>query len=117
MYTALITPPPADSSSPSPTPVGMALFFYNYSTWRAAPGIYLEDLFVRPHARGRGYGLALFRYLARHVEEIGGKRLEWSVLTWNEPSIQFYKQLGAKSMDQWMKMMIDGDALGKLAIS
>lgn len=93
----------------------MALFFYNYSTWRSAPGIYLEDLYVRPHARGKGFGLALLRYLARHTVEIGGKRLEWSVLTWNEPSIRFYKQLGAKSMDEWMKMMLDGYALSQLA--
>lgn len=113
-YTALITPP-ATAEEPSPTPVGMALYFYNYSTWRSAPGIYLEDLYVQPHARGHGYGLQLFRYLAAEVLRAGGKRLEWSVLTWNEPSIKFYKKLGAKSMDEWLKMMLDGEGLQKLA--
>lgn len=97
-------------------PVGMALYFYNYSTWRSAPGIYLEDLYVQPAARGKGYGLALFRYLAREVVyEIKGKRLEWSVLKWNEPSIKFYKALGAREMVEWEKMMLDGEGLVNLA--
>ena len=114
-YTALVTPP-ATSENPTPAPVGMALYFYNYSTWRSTPGIYLEDLYVQPHARGKGYGFGLLKYLASKVLEIGGKRLEWSVLTWNEPSIRFYKQIGAKAMDEWMKMMVEGDdALVKLA--
>ncbi|KAL5335068.1 acyl-CoA N-acyltransferase [Aspergillus crustosus] len=109
VHTALITP--FDSS----TPVGMALFFYNYSTWRAAPGIYLEDLYVQPAARGHGYGFKLLRWLAGRVVEIKGKRLEWSVLTWNEPSIKFYEQVGARGMDEWLKMMVEGEALGRLA--
>ncbi|KKK22851.1 putative GNAT family acetyltransferase [Aspergillus ochraceoroseus] len=114
VYTALITPP-ATEESPSPIPVGMALFFYNYSTWRAAPGIYLEDLYVQPSARGKGYGFKLLKYLAGKVLEIQGRRLEWSVLTWNEPSIKFYKQIGARPMEEWMKMMVEGEALGRLA--
>ena len=71
------------------SPAGMALFFHNYSTWRAAPGIYLEDLFVREKYRGRGYGTALIAALAREVVSINGGRLEWSVLKWNTPSIKF----------------------------
>lgn len=109
VYTALVIPPN------SSTPVGMAMYFYNYSTWRSAPGIYLEDLFVEPSARGKGYGLLLLKYLAKQCVEINGRRLEWSVLKWNEPSIRFYEGLGAKGMDEWMKMMVDGDPLGKLA--
>ncbi|KAL1965484.1 hypothetical protein VTN77DRAFT_5740 [Rasamsonia byssochlamydoides] len=115
-YTALITPP-ATADNPSPVPVGMALYFYNYSTWRSAPGIYLEDLYVQPHARGKGYGFRLLKYLAAEVVKIGGRRLEWSVLKWNEPSIKFYKQIGARAMEEWQKMMLEGDALTKLAES
>lgn len=85
----------------------MALFFNNYSTWRAGPGVYLEDLFVRPQYRGKGYGKALFGELAREVQRIGGHRLEWSVLKWNEPSIRFYHSIGAKQMDEWMQMRVD----------
>ncbi|KAE8318114.1 acyl-CoA N-acyltransferase [Aspergillus transmontanensis] len=114
VYTALITPP-ATPDNATPIPVGMALFFYNYSTWRSAPGIYLEDLYVQPAARGRGYGFKLLKYLAAKVLEIKGRRLEWSVLKWNEPSIKFYEQVGAKGMEEWMKMMVEGDALTKLA--
>ncbi|TPR07314.1 ornithine carbamoyltransferase [Aspergillus niger] len=114
VYTALITPP-ATAENPTPKPVGMALFFYNYSTWRAAPGIYLEDLYVQPSARGNGYGFKLLKYLAAKVLEIKGRRLEWSVLKWNEPSIKFYEQVGAKAMDEWTKMMMEGPALNKLA--
>lgn len=69
---------------------------------------------MQPQARGQGYGLELFKYLAAEVLRVGGKRLEWSVLKWNEPSIKFYKQLGAKSMDEWLKMMLDGEELQKL---
>lgn len=93
----------------------MALFFYNYSTWRAAPGIYLEDLYVQPKARGNGYGFLLLRFLAAQVLQANGRRLEWSVLKWNEPSIQFYQKVGAKPMEEWLKMMVEGDALGQLA--
>jgi RimJ/RimL family protein N-acetyltransferase len=113
-YTALIIPP-TTAENPAPEPVGMALYFYNYSTWRSAPGIYLEDLYVQPATRGKGYGLKLFRHLAQEVQKVGGKRLEWSVLKWNEPSIKFYKALGAKAMEEWEKMTLDGEALTKLA--
>lgn len=93
----------------------MALYFYNYSTWRSRPGVYLEDLYVQPSHRGKGYGLALFRALAGEVRRIGGRRLEWSVLKWNEPSIRFYRALGAREMGEWMKMMVEGEeALKKL---
>ena len=104
VQTFLITP------SDGTQPVGMALFFYNYSTWRAAPGVYLEDLYVQPAQRGQGYGLALLRELAREVRRIGGRRLEWSVLDWNEPSIRFYEGLGARRMSEWVKMMVEGEA-------
>ncbi|KAE8149897.1 acyl-CoA N-acyltransferase [Aspergillus avenaceus] len=114
VYTALITPP-ATPETPAPIPVGMALFFYNYSTWRAAPGIYLEDLYVQPSARGHGFGFKLLKWLAGKVVEVKGRRLEWSVLKWNEPSIRFYEQVGARGMEEWMKMMVEGDALVKLA--
>ncbi|KAL4877808.1 acyl-CoA N-acyltransferase [Aspergillus karnatakaensis] len=114
VYTALITPPPTPEN-PTPIPVGMALYFYNYSTWRAAPGIYLEDLYVQPEARGNGYGFKLLKWLAAKVVEVKGRRLEWSVLTWNTPSIEFYKQVGAKAMDEWLKMMVEGEALVRLA--
>lgn len=114
VYTALVIPP-ADAENPQPVPVGMALYFYNYSTWRSAPGIYLEDLYVQPSARGRGYGFKLLKFLAAQVLEAKGRRLEWSVLTWNTPSIKFYEQVGAKGMDEWLKMMVEGDALHKLA--
>lgn len=114
VYTVLITPP-ATSSTPSPIPVGMALFFYNYSTWRAAPGIYLEDLYVQPKARGNGYGFRLLQFLARQLVEVKGRRLEWSVLKWNEPSIKFYERVGATAMEGWMTMRVEGDALGRLA--
>lgn len=93
----------------------MALFFHNYSTWRAAPGIYLEDLFVRPEYRGRGYGTMLLRELARETERVGGQRLEWSVLKWNEPSLKFYEGLGAIRMEEWVGMRVDGENLGRMA--
>ncbi|KAH6683493.1 N-acetyltransferase ats1 [Plectosphaerella plurivora] len=99
----------------SGTAAGMALYFYNYSTWRSVPGIYLEDLYVRPNTRGKGYGRRLLQELAREVVRMGGARLEWSVLKWNEPSIKFYRGIGAKSQDEWVGMRVDGDALPKLA--
>src|SRR5438270_3078018 len=80
---------------------GFALFFMNYSTFLAQPGIYLEDLFVKPEARGRGFGKALLVELARIARERNCGRMEWSVLDWNEPSIRFYKSLGAAPMDEW----------------
>jgi GNAT superfamily N-acetyltransferase len=99
---------------------GMALYFYNYSTWRSKPGIYLEDLFVRPEYRSKGYGVALLQELAKEVVEMpdgGGGRLEWSVLKWNEPSIKFYvsEKIGAKRMEEWVGMRVEGEGLKKLA--
>lgn len=99
------------------TVAGMGLYFYNYSTWTGVPGIYLEDLFVKPAYRKKGYGKALLKALAQEVVKVGGKRLEWSCLDWNEPSLQFYQSevIGAKKKDQWVGLRVEGDALGKLA--
>lgn len=108
-------PPSTASNLPCPQCAGMALYFTNYSTWRAAPGIYLEDLFVRPGYRGRGYGKTLLQELAKETKRIGGERLEWSVLKWNEPSIKFYKAIGARQMDEWVGMRVDNEALDKMA--
>jgi GNAT superfamily N-acetyltransferase len=96
-------------------PAGFALFFHNYSTFLARPGIYLEDLFVIPEERGRGHGKALLACLARLAVERGCGRLEWSVLDWNEPSIRFYKALGAVPKDEWTIYRVMGDALTALA--
>jgi GNAT superfamily N-acetyltransferase len=93
------------------SPVGFALYFLNFSTWNGTHGIYLEDLFVRPEARGGGFGSALLRELARIAVERGYGRVEWSVLDWNEPSIGFYKALGAVPMDEWTTMRLTGEAL------
>ncbi|TDZ38745.1 N-acetyltransferase ats1 [Colletotrichum spinosum] len=95
--------------------VGMALYFYNYSTWRAKPGIYLEDLYVRSSERKKGYGKRLLVELAKEVVAMDGGRLEWSVLKWNEPSIKFYESIGATAMNEWVGMRVDGEALPKLA--
>jgi GNAT superfamily N-acetyltransferase len=95
---------------------GFALFFPNYSTFLARPGIYLEDLFVKPHARGKGIGRALLREIARLAGERGCGRVEWSVLDWNEPSIGFYKKLGAVPMDDWTVFRLTGEALERLAL-
>ncbi|MFE3602481.1 GNAT family N-acetyltransferase [Streptomyces sp. NPDC059096] len=97
-------------------PVGFALWFLNFSTWRGVHGIYLEDLYVRPDRRGGGHGKALLRELARICVERGYERLEWSVLDWNEPSIAFYRSLGALPQDEWTVFRLtDGalDALGR----
>jgi GNAT superfamily N-acetyltransferase len=94
---------------------GFALFFHNFSTWQGKPGIYLEDLFVRPQYRGQGYGRALLVELARIAVERGCARFEWSVLDWNEPSIAFYRALGAVPMDEWTTYRVTGDALQRLA--
>ena len=96
-------------------PQGFALFFHNFSTFEGKPGIYLEDLFVRPEARGSGLGKALLKRLAALAVERDCARLEWSVLDWNEPSIQFYLGLGAKAMDEWTIYRVYGGALGELA--
>lgn len=96
-------------------PQGFALFFHNFSTFEGKPGIYLEDLFVRPEARGSGLGKALLKRLAALAVERDCARLEWSVLDWNEPAIRFYKSLGAKAMDEWTVYRADGAALIDLA--
>lgn len=94
---------------------GFALFFHNFSTFEGKPGIYLEDLFVRPEARGAGLGKAFLQRLAQLAVERDCARLEWWVLDWNEPAIRFYKALGAKPMDEWTTFRVDGDALATLA--
>ena len=94
---------------------GFALFFPNYSTFLAKPGLYLEDLFVKPEARGRGIGRALLIKLAAIAQERGYGRLEWSVLDWNQPAIGFYKKLGAVALDDWTMFRVTGDALQALA--
>ena len=97
------------------TPVAFALYFHNFSTFIGRPGIYLEDLFVHPAARGKGIGRALLTHLAKIAVERNCGRLEWSVLDWNEPAIGFYKKLGAVPMDEWTVMRVAGDALKNLA--
>lgn len=93
---------------------GFALYFSNFSTWLSSSGIYLEDLFVRPAARGKGLGKALLVELARIAVQRGCGRLEWAVLNWNEPAIGFYKSLGANPMDEWTTFRLSGDALKSL---
>ncbi|MEP6786739.1 MAG: GNAT family N-acetyltransferase [Sphingomonadales bacterium] len=95
--------------------VGMAVFYHNFSTWTGVRGIWLDDLYVTPHARGSGAGRALLRHLARIAVDRGCARFEWWVLDWNEPAIAFYKSLGAKPMDEWTVNRVDGDALKLLA--
>lgn len=95
-------------------PQGFALFFHNFSTFEGRPGIYLEDLFVRPAARGAGLGKALLAHLAALAVERDCARLEWSVLDWNEPAIGFYRKLGARFMDEWTVMRVDGAELAQL---
>lgn len=94
---------------------GFALFFHNFSTWTGRPGIYLEDLYVRPEARGVGLGRAMLRHLARLAVERGCGRLQWSVLDWNTPAIEFYKSLGAEPMDEWTVYRVHEGALNRLA--
>jgi GNAT superfamily N-acetyltransferase len=95
--------------------VGFALFFHNFSTWLGRRGLYLEDLFVRPAFRGRGYGRALLVRLAQLAVERGCGRMEWSVLDWNEPAIGFYRTMGAEPMDGWTVFRLTGDALVRAA--
>jgi GNAT superfamily N-acetyltransferase len=98
-------------------PAGFALFFHNYSTFLAKPGLYLEDLFVLPDYRGHGIGRALMVHLAKLAVARGCGRFEWSVLDWNAPAIGFYRSLGAIGMDEWTVQRVDGDALQRLADS
>lgn len=96
-------------------PVGFALYFYNFSTFVGKPGIYLEDLFVEPEHRGKGYGKSLLIELAKIAKAENCGRLEWSVLDWNTPSIEFYKSLGAKPMEEWTVFRLDQNGISNLA--
>lgn len=96
-------------------PIGFALFFTSFSTFLGLPGIYLEDLFIRPEARGHGFGKRMLGHLAGLVAERGYGRLEWACLDWNEPSIQFYLSLGAAPMNEWTTYRLTGEALERLA--
>lgn len=96
-------------------PMGFALYFHTYSTFLGQPGIYLEDLFVRPEHRGAGVGTALLRHLGRLAAERGCGRLEWAVLDWNEAAIEFYRRLGARPTADWTVYRLDGEALARLA--
>jgi len=98
-------------------PVGFAVFFHNFSTWLGRPGLYLEDLFVRPAERGKGYGRALLVDLAGIARERGCGRMEWAVLDWNEPAIEFYRKLGAKPMNEWTVFRLTRDGIANLAQS
>jgi len=97
--------------------VGFAVFFHNFSTWLGKPGLYLEDLFVRLEDRGKGYGRALLIHLAKIARERSCGRMEWAVLDWNEPAINFYRKLGAKSMDEWTVFRLTPDDIAQLADS
>ncbi|WAO91659.1 N-acetyltransferase domain-containing protein [Fusarium falciforme] len=94
---------------------GMAVYYYNYSTWTSQPGIFVEDLYVRLQHRRKGYGKRLLSELARELSSIDGGRLEWNVLKWNKPSIEFYQAIGAQSMDEWVGMRVDSENIVKLA--
>ena len=98
-------------------PVGFAIFFHNFSTWLGRPGLYLEDLFVKPDKRGKGYGRALLVDLAKIARDRGCGRMEWAVLDWNEPAIKFYRTLGAKPMDEWTVFRLTRDGIVELAKS
>lgn len=96
-------------------PVGFALFFRNFSTWTGRPGLYLEDLYVTPSARGGGVGKALLIHLAGIARDRGWARFEWSVLDWNTPAVEFYRAMGARGMEEWTVQRVSGEALEKLA--
>jgi len=96
-------------------PQGFAVFFHNFSTWRARAGLYLEDLFVRPEARGVGLGKALFCRVARIAVDRGCPRYEWNVLDWNAPALDFYRSMGAVALEGWTIHRLDGDALTRVA--
>ena len=98
-------------------PAGFALYFFNFSTFIGKNGLYLEDLFVRPHLRGRGIGKALLVELARTAKKMNCGRMEWSVLDWNEPAIQFYKSIGARPMDEWTVYRLDEISISNLSDS
>jgi len=96
-------------------PVGFALYFHNYSTWRGHHGIHIEDLFVQPEHRGKGIGKALLTRVAAIAHQEGCSRLQWDVLTWNTPAIGFYEQLGAKVLTEWRTMRVTGEAIATIA--
>src|SRR6058998_3084224 len=97
------------------SPVGFAVFFHNFSTWLGRPGLYLEDLFVKPEKRGKGYGRALLVELAKIARDRGCGRMEWAVLDWNEPAIKFYRALGAQPMHEWTVFRLTSEEIAKLA--
>ena len=97
------------------SPVGFAVYFYNFSTWLGRAGLYLEDLFVKPEKRGKGYGRALLVELAKIAHDRGCGRMEWAVLNWNEPAIKFYRALGATPMDEWTVFRLTREEIAKLA--
>lgn len=97
------------------SPVGFAVYFYNFSTWLGRPGLYLEDLFVKPEKRGRGYGRALLVELAKIARDRGCGRMEWAVLDWNEPAIKFYRSLGAQPMHEWTVFRLTREEIATLA--
>ncbi|MFD7502490.1 GNAT family N-acetyltransferase [Streptomyces sp. NPDC059850] len=122
LHTALFGAHPAvfaliaeETGDGAPVPVGFALWFRNFSTWTGTHGVYLEDLYVTPRARGGGHGKALLAELARICVERGYARFEWSVLDWNEPAIGFYASLGAEPMDEWTVRRLSGEPLRALA--
>ena len=96
-------------------PAGFALYFFNYSTWMGRPGLYLEDLFVHPEFRGLGIGKALLQSVAAIAVENNCPRLQWEVLDWNTPAIDFYRAMGAEFLDEWRNVRVSGDALARLA--
>ena len=96
-------------------PAGFSLFFFNYSTWKGKPGVYLEDIYVEPEFRGRGIGKALLVETARFAIEHNCERLQWEVLDWNTPAIDFYRAMGSEFLDEWRNVRLSGDALRRLA--
>ncbi|GAO17618.1 uncharacterized protein UV8b_06057 [Ustilaginoidea virens] len=100
---------------PEDKAIALALYFYNYSTWQAKPGIYLEDIFIQPSERGKGYGRRLMVELAKQAVAMQAGKMDWAVLKWNAPSIKFYERIGAKVMDEWAGMRIEGRAMEELA--
>lgn len=95
--------------------VGFAVYFFNFSTWLGRPGLYLEDLFVKPDVRGRGYGRRLLVHLAQIARDHGCGRMEWAVLDWNEPAIGFYKSLGARPLEEWTVFRLTSEGIAQLA--